>query len=272
MWIYYGANNGYSVVGWNKPMSWCWHAGASLYIGDFNGDSRDDILCHDNAGYLFIAYTDKSGDFSTGWYENMGFCKCAGCSLFVGDFNGDKKSDLLCHDGKDGKKWIVYATPKGEFQDAIIWYKPMNWCHGGNEKLYVGDFNGDSRSDMLCYDDVTGIVITACANCGGSFDETDNTNSMGWCTVKGCSLSVARVSKDQRDDLVCHCKSRSIEPLRVRFPASNDGFETFRQWRGARSWCKKTTEMLVIGPLKPGHCGSMVCIDKVTGQYSIAFP
>ena len=127
-WIYHGANNGYSVVGWNKPMSWCWHTGASLYIGDFNGDSRDDILCHDTTGYLAIAYTDMIGDFSTGWYETNSFCKCAGCSLFVGDFNGDKKSDLLCHDGTDGKKWIVYATPEGNFQDASVWYKPMNWC------------------------------------------------------------------------------------------------------------------------------------------------
>ena len=138
--------------------------------------------------------------------------------------------------------------------------------------MYVGDFNGDNMSDMICYDDVTGIMITAFANGGGSFDETDSTNSMGWCIGQGCSLSVARVNTDLRDDLVCHCKSPSTEPLRIRFPASDDGFETFRQWRGARSWCKKTTEMLVVGPLKPGNCASLVCIDKVTGQYSIAFP
>ena len=33
-------------------MGWCNHNGASLYIGGFNGDSRDDMLCHDTRGYI----------------------------------------------------------------------------------------------------------------------------------------------------------------------------------------------------------------------------
>ena len=201
----------------------------------------------------------------------MDYCNYYGCSLFIGDFNGDKKSDLLCHGGKDGKKWIVYATAKGNFQDARVWYKPMKWCHGWNQKLHVGNFNGDNRSDMLCYDDVTGVTYTVYAKVGGSFDETaDHLPHMGlWCSPQ-CSLSVARVTKDRTDDLVCHCKSPSTEPLRLIFPVGDDGFGSYFQWNGAESWCKKTTEMLVIGPLKPGHCASLVCIDKVTGQYSIA--
>ena len=272
MWIYYGANDGYSVVGYDKPKNWCSKTGASLYIGDFNGDSRDDVLCHVSTGHVYIAFIDSFGNVTTGWDKEIGFCKSGLCRLFVGDFNGDKKADLLYHDGECGDKWIVYATAKGNFQDARIWYKTMEWCHGWHQTLYIGDFNGDNRSDMLCYDDVTGTMYTAYANWGGSFDEPYHANSMGWCTGRSCSLSVARVSRDLRDDLVCHCKSPSTEALRVRFPASDDGFETFRQWRGADSWCKKTTETLVVGPLKPGHCASLVCIDKVTGQYSIAFP
>ena len=108
-WIYYGANNGYSRVGCSKSMWWCTHAVASLYIGDFNGDSRDDILCHDKGGHVFIAYTNNRGRFTkTGWHMAMGFC--------IGDFNGDRKSDLLCHDGLGGSKRIAYATSSGTFQ------------------------------------------------------------------------------------------------------------------------------------------------------------
>ena len=59
-WIYYGANNGFSDITYCKPTSWCSHSGASLYIGDFNGDSRDD---NDGNGHVFIAYTDKFGHF-----------------------------------------------------------------------------------------------------------------------------------------------------------------------------------------------------------------
>ena len=270
-WIYYGANNGYSGVGWSKNMWWCTHAGASLYIGDFNGDSRDDILCHDKSGHVFIAYADNRGRFTkTGWHKAMGFCKCSTCSVFIGDFNGDRKSDLLCHDGLRGSKRIAYATSSGNFQNAKIWssYKP--WCYSRYGPLLVGDFNGDGRDDLYCYDKYSGNTFTAYAKYGGSFGHTDNADNMGWCTGRHCTLSVGVASRDHMDDLICRCKTPSTEPVRVRFPVYQ-GFEYFRQWRRNRSWCNRPTEMILVGRLKPKYCGSLVCIDKATGKYSIAF-
>ena len=147
----------------------------------------------------------------------------------------------------------------------------MNWCSTG--KLFVGDFNGDRRDDMYCYDDsnVKGNTFLAYAMSGGSFVNTDEADNMGWCLAVGCTLSVASASTDRRDDLVCHCNNPSSEPIRVRFPFYGGGFEIFRQWRQDRSWCNKSTEMLLVGRLKPRHCGSLVCIDKATGDYAIAF-
>ncbi|KAI0234056.1 hypothetical protein LSAT2_015730 [Lamellibrachia satsuma] len=111
-WIYYGSNDGYSAVGWDKEMGWCHHNGASLYIGDFNGDSRDDMLCHDTNGYTWIAYADIAGQFTgTGWERAMNYCKCAECKLCIGDFDGDGKSDMFC----DDRKRILYATANGNF-------------------------------------------------------------------------------------------------------------------------------------------------------------
>ena len=273
-WIYYGSNQSYSGIGWKKNMGWCFHNTASLYIGDFNGDSRDDMLCHDTNGNVFITYADRKGHFSkTGWKKVRTFCRCSGCQLFIGDFNGDGKSDMLCHDGKLGRKWIAYSTASGNFQNAVIWYRNMKWCYSSAGKLFVGDFNGDRRDDMYCYDDtvVKGNTLIAYAKTGGSFVSTDEADNMGWCLATGCTLSVASASKDRKDDLVCHCKNPSSEPISVRFPYNGGGFEIFRQWRRVRSWCNKSTEMLLVGRLKPGHCGSLVCIDKATGKYSIAF-
>jgi len=48
----------------------------------------------------------------TSWSDDMGWCSHAGHELHVGDFNGDKRVDLLCHDTK-GKKWISYASKVG---------------------------------------------------------------------------------------------------------------------------------------------------------------
>jgi len=270
-WIYYGANNGYSTIGWSRSMRWCNHRGASLYIGDFNGDSRDDMLCHDTNGYVFIAYAKTSGKFIyTDWQKRMGFCTCTGCSLFIGDFNGDRKSDMLCHDGNGGQKWIAYATSSGNFQNARIWHKNMNWCYSRYGPLLVGDFNGDGRDDMHCYSVGEGNMFIAFAKPDGSFDQTDVADNMGWARDSNCALSVGQASADRKDDLVCRCKTPSREPVRVRFAVFN-GFEYFRQWRRHRSWCNRPTEMLFVGRLTPSHCGSLVCIDKANGHISIAF-
>ena len=44
-----------------------------LLIGDFNGDGRDDILCHQMSnGYKWISLAESDGSFShTSWYETL---------------------------------------------------------------------------------------------------------------------------------------------------------------------------------------------------------
>ena len=38
----------------------------SLFLGDFNGDQRDDVLCHDNTnGAIAIAFADVPGNISS---------------------------------------------------------------------------------------------------------------------------------------------------------------------------------------------------------------
>ena len=39
--------------------------------------------------------------------------------LYVGDFNGDSRSDLLCHDYMSGQKFQLFAQHDGTFTDEI---------------------------------------------------------------------------------------------------------------------------------------------------------
>jgi len=100
-------------------MGWCNHHGSSVYVGDFNGDNRTDILCHDTKGYVWIAYADNAGTFTgTGWQKDMHFCTCAGCTVCIGDFDKDGKSDMLCNQRPITPLWsFAYATAGGNFDN-----------------------------------------------------------------------------------------------------------------------------------------------------------
>ena len=137
---------------WYKAMGWCTHKGSQLLVGDFNGDGRADMLCHDNRGTKWIALANRAGRFTgTSWHKAMGWCSHAGSMLFVGDFNGDGRSDMLCHDSK-GSKWVALADIHGRFSGTTWHNSALRWCGHQGAHLLIGDFNGDGRSDMMCYD------------------------------------------------------------------------------------------------------------------------
>ena len=137
----------------SKQHSWCNHHTEQLLHGDFNGDGRQDLLCHDKTnGYKQIKFADEHGKHTrVNWEKAMGWCGHKTAQLFIGDFNGDRRSDLLCHDTTSGYKWIVLADANGHFS-STSWSKGMRWCAHQGSRLLIGDFNSDCRSDLLCHD------------------------------------------------------------------------------------------------------------------------
>ena len=111
-WIAYAKGNGtFSGTDWQAALGWCYHDGAELRIGDFNRDNRDDMLCHDrNNGYKWVALANAQGRFTgTSWEANLGWCHHESGQLHIGDYNGDRRDDMLCHDIDTGYKWIIYS-------------------------------------------------------------------------------------------------------------------------------------------------------------------
>ncbi|KAJ8029344.1 hypothetical protein HOLleu_28716 [Holothuria leucospilota] len=150
---------------------------------------------------LILAFTAVA--HSARWEANLGWCT-AGSKFFLGDFNGDGKTDFLCHRPSDGYKWIAFANSNSQFT-GTSWQKAMGWCYHAGAELHIGDFNCDGRSDMLCHDTNNGYKWVALANSNGDFSGGTSWKApLGWCYHGGAELHIGDFNGDRGDDMLCH--------------------------------------------------------------------
>lgn len=231
-------------------MRWCYHAGSVLLVGDFNGDGRADMLCHDNNGYKWVALANTNGQFTgTTWKKDMKWCYHQGSQLFLGDFNGDGRTDMLCHDTK-GYKWVSLANHDGSFS-GTSWKKNMGWCYHKGSRLMIGDFNGDGRADMFCYDSKTKWISLAQPD--GSFVGTSSHKATGWCSHSGSSIYIADFDGDLRDDLLCHDNSGRNWVMLIK---GNGIIDVKSHWHSVQKWC---SSQIYLGYLNDDKLADMLC-------------
>jgi CSLREA domain-containing protein len=123
-------------------------------IGDFNGDGKSDILFRDavtgQTSIWFMNGAAKTGGGYTILHPGL-YTSTTGWQIQgVGDFNGDRKSDILFRDAQTGQTsiWFMNGTAKTGGGYTILqpglYTSTTGWqIHG------VGDFDGDGKSDIL---------------------------------------------------------------------------------------------------------------------------
>jgi hypothetical protein len=237
-WIDY-ANAAGQFLGtdWQRNAFWCNHESARLHIADFNGDGRDDLLCHDvSTGYKWIDYADAAGQFwGTDWQRNAIWCNHSTGQFFTGDFNGDGRSDWLCHDTASGYKWIDYADAAGQFW-GTNWERNATWCNHDSAEFFLGDFNGDGRDDFLCHDG-NGNKWIDYADAAGQFWGTNWSRASGWCNHNSGRLQVGDLNGDGRDDFLCHDTTSGVKWADY---ADAAGQFLGTNWSTGFNWCGHT--------------------------------
>ena len=141
--------------------------GDLFYIGDFDGDGSEELLC--------VGYTGGTNDWITvlkyvndnwEWHWSNYGSSSAGNGIYpyrnnfiVGDFDGDGKDELL---GNDINGWTtLFKFNNGNWQ--------WTWSDNGNashpirpykDKFYAGDFNGDGKDELFGCDLPNGWTTT----------------------------------------------------------------------------------------------------------------
>lgn len=126
-----------------------------FYIGDFDGDGTEELLCigHSSSGDKdWINLLKFNGNDWTWVWSNNGNSNTVLYSyrdnFIVGDFDGDGKDDIL---GNNPNGWTTLFTYTGSSW-GWIWSDYGNTSHDirpYKSKLYAGDFDGDGKDELL---------------------------------------------------------------------------------------------------------------------------
>ena len=208
---------------------WCDNTGTvGLGVLDIDGDGRSDIWCRGvsifNGGALSLSFL-RSMENNTFSVIGTTSTTCT-TSMGGGDFNGDGKSDLWCHDAA-GTTSVSYSTSTATaasftgFSTVLTGWcnsgppggggrsaQNIFWLYGGSVtgKFSVADFNGDGLQDLWCQ--FTDGTIKVALSVGTSFTAPSVWRT-GWCSSG--TTGVADVNGDGVSDLWCHTSDGSTQ-------------------------------------------------------------
>jgi len=145
---------------------WQFAPNDQFYIGDFDGDGKDEVVVFNskdwNMPYLGLLDDDgKNGLKMIARYDGdiPGWGGFAANDLFyVGDFDGDGKKDLYVFNGSNySTTYVGMLRSKGNGFNLIARYDGDIPGWGGlrsDDRLYVGDFNGDKKADLYIFNGI----------------------------------------------------------------------------------------------------------------------
>ncbi|MBO1351937.1 MAG: VCBS repeat-containing protein [Hormoscilla sp. GUM202] len=203
----------------------------NLYIGDFDGDGKSDILRQKGIAIADLLLSEGNGTFTRSRLDKSFALDSDETNLYIGDFNGDGKSDILRQengrwDENEETAHVLLSQGDGQFSRSPL---DESFALDGDEtNLYIGDFNGDKKSDILRQEKGNGNNNHVLLSQGdGQFSRI----SLGF-DLEYDLLYVEDLDADGKDEILVHEESRLSQPNRsriMRVLSLNDDGENFTE-------------------------------------------
>jgi hypothetical protein len=137
----------------------------------------------------------------------LGWCFSEGTTFGIGNFDGDQKADVWCHDwhgpNSPGNTWVGTSTGSS-FAGGGIWLG--GWCSGSNEKLGLGDLDGDGNQDLFCHAGAEGsdrakLKVALAQPAQKKFVPAPDI--LDFCPARDAQLIAVDLNMDRKQDLLC---------------------------------------------------------------------
>lgn len=200
------------------PGSWQFKPNDQFFVGDFNGDGRDEIVVFNgidwNMPYLGLLVDDGNDGLRLiarydGDIPGWGGLR-RNDTFFVGDFDGNGRKDLFVFNGKDwSMPYVGMLRSTGTGFDLVRRFDGDIPGWGGlarNDQVFVGDFSGNGRDDLYLFngDDWNMSYVGMFRSSGSDLTMTARFDGdiAGWGGLaRHDRLIVGDFDGDSRDDL-----------------------------------------------------------------------
>lgn len=143
------------------PGSWQFAAGDQFFIGDFNGDGRQEVAVFNSVNwsmpYLGLLADDGGGGLRLiarhdGAMPGWQFARDD--RFHVGDFNGDRRQDLIVFNGSNWSiPYFGMLASTGTSFEFVRRYDGSlpSWQMRKGDKFFLGDFSGEGLCDLFVF-------------------------------------------------------------------------------------------------------------------------